>query len=60
MHIRPSDLTIIKMYLIERDMPHLEMQNEDDISHILSKSYEQHLKTTATRDFLKWQGRKLK
>lgn len=57
--MRQSDLTIIKMYLIENDMQELEIKNEDDVSHIFSKTYEQRLKNGATRDFSKWQSRKV-
>jgi hypothetical protein len=47
------------MYLIEKDMQELEIKNEDDLSHLFSKTYEQRLKNSATRDFLKWQQRKV-
>jgi Na+-transporting NADH:ubiquinone oxidoreductase subunit NqrC len=57
--MRQSDLTIIKMYLIENDMQELEIKNEDDVSHLFSKTYEQRLKNGTTRDFSKWQSRKV-
>ncbi len=52
--MKPMDKQMIVMHLVSLGLDEAQFMNSKEIDEILGHSYEQKLKSTATKDFLKW------
>mmetsp|Transcript_49017 Transcript_49017/g.36094 ORF Transcript_49017/g.36094 Transcript_49017/m.36094 type:complete len:104 (+) Transcript_49017:433-744(+) len=57
--LKPTDMNLVKLYIIDMTLSAYMDANKERIGELMARMYEVRLKKQATKQFLKWCGKKV-